>query len=732
MNKSSRRILFIQCKIKYFIRRIIRKIKRKFHLKTNYSDIRFGKPFIDINSAQAKIYDLIMSGKPFMAARMGGVEGAAALEAIQVQNGWKKNIKPIAAERAQINAGFFPPTTEKLFSFADIMQDSLKQVDILGSMSTNDEEFLIRTNVPDSAVLTNLANLEPYYCDTPWTKALKGKKVLVIYPLEDSIKNQYKKRELLYESPDILPEFDLKVLKSVQSIAGTKTEFADWFEALNYMYEEAMKIDFDVAVIGCGAYGFPLAAMLKKAGKQAIHLGGATQILFGIKGDRWEHIPDVKKLFNEHWIYPAANEVPENARKVEDSCYWKREDDVKVAQINCACEFGSTGRITVEISKQLDAKNIENYIYYSGNKKSSFKNGVLVNSKFDIRIHQILSRIFGDQGWHSYFTTRRLVRNLKKFSPNIIHLHNLHGYYLHMGVLFSYLSKSGAKVIWTLHDCWPFTGHCSFFVEANCDRWTKQCFSCSQKKTYPYSWFFDRSKTLFKRKQKLYDSVPDMVITTVSNWLANTTLASKLLSKHRVQVIHNGVDTEVFKPFPPVTEINGISVCDKKIILGVANSWSDRKGLLDFKKLAERLTDDYVIVLVGVRKEQLSDMPGNIICVERTDSTEALAQLYSSALVYYNASVEETFGLTTIEAMACGTPVIAYDVTACAEPVSEDTGFVLSPNDIDGALAAIKEVSEKGKTHYAEACRNHAIEKYRADKIYAQYVDLYFNELGKN
>lgn len=321
MKELKIKIYFSICKVKYIARKAIRKIRRKLHIK--YEPKRkFGREYVDIESVQTKIFELIRSEKPFMVGRLGGVEGAAALDAFKVKKGWKSELNKTLAKNAQINAGFFPPDKEHLIKFSDLLQESLKQVDILGSMSTNDEEFLVKSNMPKQAMLTGIGNLEPYYSKNPWSRALEGKKVLIIYPFEESIKSQYAKREMLFEDKSVLPQFDLKVLKTVQSIAGTKTEFNDWFEALDYMYNRAMQIDFDIAIIGCGAYGFPLAAMLKKAGKQAIHLGGATQILFGIKGARWEKIPNVKCLFNEHWIRPLPSETPEEAKKVEDACYW--------------------------------------------------------------------------------------------------------------------------------------------------------------------------------------------------------------------------------------------------------------------------------------------------------------------------------------------------------------------------------------------------------------------------
>ena len=400
---------------------------------------------------------------------------------------------------------------------------------------------------------------------------------------------------------------------------------------------------------------------------------------------------------------------------------------MKVVQINSSCEYGSTGRITVEISKKLDEKQIENYIFYSGNRRSDFKNGIQINKKTSIRVHQVLSRVFGDQGWHSYFTTKKLVLKLKKISPDIIHLHNIHGYYLHMDVLFKYLAKSNAKVIFTLHDCWAFTGHCTHFTQAKCKKWLTLCHNCPQKTQYPYSLFFDRSKTLFKRKQKLYDAIENMTVTAVSLWLKKTAKQSKLLSKKEVCVIPNGIDIQKFLPKKPLDKINGTDVTGKHIVLGVANYWSERKGLNDFKQLAKKLSHEFIVVIVGIKKEQQIDMPKNIICLERTDSQEELAQIYSSALVFFNASIEETFGLTTVEAMACGTPVITYKSTACSDVVTKETGFALTSNDVDGVLQAIMKIKINGKEAYASACREHAKE-YDSQRIYDEYINLYLKK----
>lgn len=183
------------------------------------------------------------------------------------------------------------------------------------------EDYVIKTYAPQTQ-LSRLRAVEPYYHNNPWSKALEGKKVLVIHPFEKTIRSQYSKRKLLFTNKDILPEFELKTLKAVQTIAGQKCEFATWFEALDYMSKTALDMDFDIAIIGCGAYGFPLAAMLKQAGKQAVHMGGATQILFGIAGKKWDAHPIISTYYNRHWVRPLPQETPINSGFVENGCYW--------------------------------------------------------------------------------------------------------------------------------------------------------------------------------------------------------------------------------------------------------------------------------------------------------------------------------------------------------------------------------------------------------------------------
>lgn len=281
-----------------------------------------GKKMLSADEMNRYIYDALKSNTPFMACRFGSTE-LTSMSSFYFK---RKAEYQKAIDHVCFYSGFFPNDISFGQKFTDIMVDACETTDMLAVWFVNYEDYFIKNHTRKDAQIGYLMNLEPWKSSTPWTKALEGKKVLVIHPFEESIKSQYIKREKLFENKDILPKFELKTLKAVQTLAGTKDDrFNTWFDALQYMYDEAMKIDFDVAILGCGAYGMPLAAMLKKSGKQAIHMGGITQILFGIKGKRWEENPAyfyIKEMMNENWVYPLNTERPKQAQKVEGNCYW--------------------------------------------------------------------------------------------------------------------------------------------------------------------------------------------------------------------------------------------------------------------------------------------------------------------------------------------------------------------------------------------------------------------------
>ena len=305
-----------------WLRRKVNWLFKRMHtglsLPPNYGN----RKQLQLDEAQKRIREIINAGEPALIARYGSNEALCVAESIGINLHAKKRFSKKILWQVYNNAGVFPYGREMALRMGQIMLNSSKNVDLLGVWDSPMQDFLVKNFCASTMEITSLGNLEPYYSDEPWTAALKGKKVLVIHPFKESIESQYKKREYLFENSNILPEFNLKVMRAVQTIAGEEDpRFADWEDALVYMYEQAMKIDFDVAIIGCGAYGMPLAAKLKESGKIAIHLGGATQLLFGIKGARWDNHP-LAMLYNDYWVRPLETETPKAARHIEGACYW--------------------------------------------------------------------------------------------------------------------------------------------------------------------------------------------------------------------------------------------------------------------------------------------------------------------------------------------------------------------------------------------------------------------------
>lgn len=295
------------------------KVVLKIRTKIHYDNVLY----LDDLHANRFIEEKIRSGEPFMACRMGSGEMRTFRRTLEVRWGLRKELPEETMDSICINAGFFPRDRKKVMEFGQVMEEACKQADLIAVWDGLVMENYVYNTYVRQAKRCYLSGLEPFFCGEPWTQALAGKRVLVIHPFEESIRRQYEKRTELFENLSILPDFTLLTLKAVQTIAGQRDErFQDWFQALDYMTTEALAKDFDVAIVGCGAYGFPLAARLKAAGKQVIHMGGAAQLLFGIRGKRWDAKEEYQKLINGAWCRPAESEKPESASKVEDQCYW--------------------------------------------------------------------------------------------------------------------------------------------------------------------------------------------------------------------------------------------------------------------------------------------------------------------------------------------------------------------------------------------------------------------------
>lgn len=319
---SNKRSVFAKYYCKYLIIKLKRKVRRQLHLNNNKEYTRYAeKKVLSQSEFNEEIKQKLAGNQPFMVSRFGSNEILNIVEYLSVEFGLKKHMNSKYVSQLNINAGVFPEGEVMAKRFAQYMLRYIPEIDYLGLWFRNMEDYIL-TFYAKKAKPVRLKYLESYISDTPWSSGLKGKKVLVIHPFENTIKMQYQNRELLFDNPDVLPEFELLTLKAVQSIGNNHNGFEDWFQALDYMYNEAMKMDFDVAILGCGAYGLPLAARLKQAGKQAIHLGGSVQILFGIKGNRWDNDPSTNYLYNEHWCRPLPEDTPKAANLVENACYW--------------------------------------------------------------------------------------------------------------------------------------------------------------------------------------------------------------------------------------------------------------------------------------------------------------------------------------------------------------------------------------------------------------------------
>lgn len=376
---------------------------------------------------------------------------------------------------------------------------------------------------------------------------------------------------------------------------------------------------------------------------------------------------------------------------------------MKVLFINSVCGIGSTGRICTDLAQQLEAEGHEVKIAYgrNGTVPEKFqKYAVRIGSDWDVRIHGIKARLFDAMGLGSREATQKFIKWVEEFNPDIIHLHNIHGYYINIEILFKYLKTCGKKIIWTLHDCWTFTGHCAYFDFYGCNKWISGCKGiCACKKDYPATLLLSRAEENYQIKKSLFTGINNLTIVTPSQWLASLVKKS-FLSEYNVKVIHNGVNTDIFKPTP--SEIKSIySIGNKKIILGVASIWDRRKGLETFIELSKQIEDNYKIILIGLNKEQIKKLPNTIIGIERTNNTKELAEFYSAADVFLNPTLEDNYPTTNIEAIACGTPVISFDTGGSGES-AVFYGSVVKKGDITAIIQEIKRNEFKKQECYID------------------------------
>ncbi len=355
---------------------------------------------------------------------------------------------------------------------------------------------------------------------------------------------------------------------------------------------------------------------------------------------------------------------------------------MKVLMVNSVCGIRSTGRICSDIAVTLEEQGHECKIAYGRESvpQDKLKFAHKIGSGFGVKAHAGLSRIFDRAGFYSSRSTKKFIGWIEEYKPDIIHLHNLHGYYINVKILFEYLKRADIPVVWTLHDCWSFTGHASYCDAIGCDKWQTVCGRCPQKARYPKSLVFDRSKSNYLQKKQLFTGVKNMTIVTPSAWLRDLVCKS-FLGGYNICVVGNGVDKSVFRPTESAfRQQHGLE--GKKIVLGAASAWNERKGFGDFIELSRILDDRFKVVMVGVTERQKAMLPDNILAVTRTENARQLAEIYSAADVFVNPTYEDVSSMVNLEAQACGTPAITYKTGGACETVPPEN--VAKQGDVQG------------------------------------------------
>ena len=403
-------------------------------------------------------------------------------------------------------------------------------------------------------------------------------------------------------------------------------------------------------------------------------------------------------------------------------------------QINTTANWGSTGKIAEQIGERIIEQGGQCFLAFGYYDNPGRSTQIRIGSDRGIRLHKRLAKYLDTHGLHSTRVTRRLIERIREINPDIIHLHNLHGDYINYRVLFEYLETTTVPVVWTLHDCWSFTGRCAHYMTNGCDKWKSECYDCQFKRSYPKTKLFDRSQKTHRLKRKLFTSLGDrLTLVPVSEWLAADARQS-FFAHTRIRTIHNGIDISVFCPTEPLAARRTLGLDEqRRIVIGVASAWSKSKGLYDFYKLRDMLPrETHDIILVGLGDNQLKTLPEGIIGIKRTQNAAELAMYYSAADVFINPTYADNYPTTNLEAIACGTPCITYRTGGSPESVTEATGCVVEQGDVDSLIKAIDDICSRGKKQYSEACRKYAEQNFDKHTCYERYIELYKEILTNN
>ena len=400
---------------------------------------------------------------------------------------------------------------------------------------------------------------------------------------------------------------------------------------------------------------------------------------------------------------------------------------MKILQINAVNAIGSTGRTCLEMHDYLSAYGNQCVIAYAKGPSINPLDEYLIGNNINAKLHGLMSRVSGKQGYYSKRDTIKLLDYMEIFAPDIVVLHNLHSNYINLPLLLRYLAQRNIATVAVLHDCWFYTGHCCHYTTIGCNKWQDHCGDCPSLKEYNVSWFFDTSTKMLEDKKNLFSAIPRLAVVGVSDWLTDEAKKSLVFRNTRViQRIYNWIDTETFAPCDTAELRETMGLIGRNIILCVASNKYKKKGLYVILKLAEQLHENEKILLVGNIPKKIK-MPGNVVLISQTHNAKELASYYAMADVFVQPSLEETFGKVTAEALSCGTPVVCFDSTANPELVGEGCGLVVPARDIDAMTIAVQTVLAQGKSKYSLTCRDYALEHFSEECNLRQFLDLFKN-----
>lgn len=396
---------------------------------------------------------------------------------------------------------------------------------------------------------------------------------------------------------------------------------------------------------------------------------------------------------------------------------------MRIFQLNTFCGVKSTGRIALEIAKLVKEDGGECLIGYGVPELSADAPpfAYRIGNPAGRKLHGAMRKLLDAEGYGSWFATQKLIRKMKDFKPDLVHIHNLHGCYLHLQTLFRYLKQANIPVVWTLHDCWAFTGHCAYFDYSGCERWKTRCHHCPQQRSYPVCIGFDGSSRNYRHKKKWFSKLENLTFVAPCEWMLKPLKAS-FMSEYPAKVILNGINLKTFRPVQSDLR-SRYNLKDQKICLSVASDWDARKGLPYLCQAAEKMGDEYRFVVIGLDPKQIAQLPSNMLGLEKTANVEELAAWYTVADCFVNPTLEDNMPMVNLEALACGTPVAVFETGGCPEAIDASTGIVVPQGDVDALCESIQKLSSM-KPHMVQNCVKRA-QLFDCRNTFQKYLDLY-------